>query len=108
MSSAIAKLILRMLPLASVLGFGTSLSLIKELLYWLGQQAPNCRSARPPSGDTPSATGVEQWSVGRGLAGLHPVAGRSPQICRAGLGERHAPHLGTPAGTPDPGGGVQR
>src|SRR5215813_6132109 len=33
MSSAIAKLILRMLPLASVLGFGTSLSLIKELLY---------------------------------------------------------------------------
>jgi hypothetical protein len=32
MSSAIAKLILRMLPLASVLGFGTLLSLIKELL----------------------------------------------------------------------------
>jgi hypothetical protein len=32
MSSAIAKLILRMMPLASVLGFGTSPSLIKEQL----------------------------------------------------------------------------
>src|SRR5215813_11830130 len=38
MSSAIAKLILRMLPLASVLGFGTSLSLIKELLYCITQR----------------------------------------------------------------------
>src|SRR5207244_5186174 len=35
MSSAIAKLILRMMPLASVLGFGTSLSLIKEQLYFI-------------------------------------------------------------------------
>jgi len=33
MSSAIAKLILRMMPLASVRGFGTSLYLIKEQLY---------------------------------------------------------------------------
>src|SRR5215813_2344908 len=33
MSSAIAKLILRMMPWASVLGFGTSLCLIKEQLY---------------------------------------------------------------------------
>src|SRR2546428_10656266 len=34
MSSAIAKLILRMMPLASVLGFGISLCLIKEQLYY--------------------------------------------------------------------------
>src|SRR6266436_5147525 len=33
MSAAIAKLMLRMMPLASVLGFGTSLYLIKEQLY---------------------------------------------------------------------------
>src|SRR2546427_12045013 len=33
MSSAIAKLTLRMMPLASVLDFGTSLYLIKEQLY---------------------------------------------------------------------------
>src|SRR4029434_685094 len=33
MSSAIAKLILRMMPWASVRGFGTSPSLIKEQLY---------------------------------------------------------------------------
>jgi len=32
MSSAIAKLTLRMMPLASVLGFGTLLYLIKEQL----------------------------------------------------------------------------
>jgi hypothetical protein len=35
MSSAITKLILRMMPLASVLGFGTSLYLIREQLYYL-------------------------------------------------------------------------
>jgi hypothetical protein len=34
MSSAIAKLTLKMMPLASVLGFGTSLYLIKEQLYF--------------------------------------------------------------------------
>src|SRR6266699_5994129 len=37
MSSAIAKLTLRMMPLASVLGCGTSLYLIKEQLYYLNQ-----------------------------------------------------------------------
>src|SRR5712691_5446119 len=34
MSSAIARLTLRTMPLASVLGFGTSLCLIREQLYW--------------------------------------------------------------------------
>jgi hypothetical protein len=46
-SSAIVKSILRMMPLASVLGCGTSLYLIKEQLYcaWPGGAAP-ARSAQ--------------------------------------------------------------
>jgi hypothetical protein len=56
------------------------------LNHWLGQQAALGGGARPPYGDTPFAAGIEQWAVGRGLAGLHPVAGRSLQIGGVELG----------------------
>src|SRR2546426_12093990 len=46
MSSAIAKLTLRMMPLASVLDFGTSLYLIKEQLYSRPQRSRVLRNPR--------------------------------------------------------------
>src|SRR6266436_691247 len=57
MSSAIAKLTLKMMPLASVLGFGTSLYLIKEQLYYLSNAAP----------ETP------QWTLARVAKAEHRI-----------------------------------
>src|SRR3989475_7275227 len=56
MSSAIAKLTLRMMPLAFVLGFGTLLCLIKEQLYYLRrvQDASGFFLIRAQAGMNPS------------------------------------------------------
>src|SRR2546427_2935018 len=56
MSSAIAKLTLRMMPLAFVLGFGTLLCLIKEQLYYLRrvQDASGFFLIRAKAGMNPS------------------------------------------------------
>src|SRR4029450_776953 len=98
MSSAIAKLILKMMPLASVLGFGTSLCLIKEHLYY--PPSPRRLGRHGQRHAAASVAPVVAWSQrGAPRECLRPCSAwrrwstlsgdRVPDRAEDGLGESH-------------------